>query len=216
MTFRITKSLLARAGIDPSKYGDDVALFGREIRAHREHMVRVAEDAKLSELVEPNFNDSDGNAEKFTHAVEEWTTAKMNRHQACPAPHIPSPFAEALNADGTPDFEIIDDDAEVARLRFEKKKSELLAEVTAQENDAVNKIVPFGKRRALALREATLLAIDEVERSADADEFLEQQERSRSQEAQVVRWAATQHSAIEDLTAETIDAFKIEPFEAKP
>ena len=217
MTFRINKSILVFAGIDPDKFGADVALFSNELKQHRAHMAIVEQEKALPELVEPNYNNFRQHGDKalglFDEAVKGWHDEKSKRHQAYPAPHIPSPFSDALDEDGNPCFEIVDDSAKVAELKCADRKEKLAGEVTQIENDLISKIIPPGKRRAFALLESKIHSIDEKDRSPDDATFIAEQAAAWSKIEKINQWAADLHSNIEDLTVDNVDGFEIPAFE---
>lgn len=168
-------------------------------------------------------------AELNAHAAH---MAAVGRGEADP---YPPPFAPALIAqaivvtasagDGhgiaqyVEDYEIIDDDVAIddgptPEQAFAQKQQALLAQVAAVERAALNAILPEGKRRVFSRQVAVAMAVPQDKRTPDQNALIAENETLNAKFDAVDHHAAVQMAAIEDLTADTIDAWQMPPFPA--
>lgn len=139
----------------------------------------------------------------------------------------------------SPDFTIEDDlptEAEVLAAQLKAKQDRLFHVVAQMENAAADAVSPRGKRRLQSILENDvrsaeieklgrlrksakpgtsdddLRATVEKSRSRPDAELLQRQDATRARLTAIDRHGAELHSQIEDLTLETIDAWKPEPF----
>lgn len=198
MTCRILKSQMFE-GFDVA-----VAEHALNMRNWRAHMARVDEDKTKPDLP----------------AIE--------RHIAYGRPVAPELVEAAVNENGKVDYELVDDGPSSEQV-FAAKKNELLGLVTAVEQQAKHAVLPRGKHRLFAMREAdirsgtpkpgmlksiaTAVGLTSIEEPSPEDkQFLEDQIARRARISAIERAAAQAHSDIEDLTLETIDAWKMPDF----
>lgn len=115
---------------------------------------------------------------------------------------------------------------------LEVRKQRLSAEVDAAEQAEIAKVMPQRKARYWQMHEQDIRAADNMivsnhpvpvphdqitsflraKRPADDTAFLDDQQKRRERVASVQRWAAKAHHDIDNLTEETIDGWKLEPF----
>jgi len=202
MPNRILKSTLTAAGIDHEKFPAIVDGYLAEKSAHADHMKRVEADKALPELVAPNFKDFDGNGEKFTAAAQEHERAVAARHQAYPAPHAHPLIAAVLSGDGQ--YEVYNDDAEVAEAQLAQAKADLVHRVLSDETAAIEKISPTTRHRALQYREHDITKKGKENWTEEDRRFLEDQASARDQIDEIQRRAAGLLAEIDGLTSETI------------
>lgn len=210
MTHRVPKS---RVGPD---FAAAVAAHALEMRNWRAHMKRVGEDEKNG------------------------VTDPLLRHVAYPRPMSHPMVEAAVNENDVADFEIVDD-GPTPEQALAAKRNDLFAAVSRAEIEAIAMIVPPGKARSFAFREtdirntdakayekpgvlakaasaigitkpADILAEIEKNRPAEDTKFLADQADRRRRVAAIERAAAQMHSDIEDLTLDTVDAWKMPPF----
>lgn len=190
-----------------------VAAHAADMKQWRGHMDRVADDER---------NEVTG----------------INRHVAYQRPVASRLVESCVNENGLADYQIIDDGPTPAQV-LAKRKNELLNAVSIAETAAISAVVPPGKMRLLNMRENDIRDADEaafaakvkpgilakmatsVGLSAATDlptrpqadtDHLEQQADRRRRIDLIQRAAAKMHSDIEDLTIETVDAWKMPAF----
>src|SRR6185437_15000897 len=154
----------------------------------------------------------------------------LERWVSCPRPKAHPIVESAVNENDEADFEIVDD-GPTAEQKLASRKMELLGEVSEAEKAAVFAVMPFGKRRLLAIREREILLSEQTIKQgflakmigktsrdpaqdrtpADAQFMAEQQDR-RDRITAIERAAAQAMSDIEDLTLDTIGAWKCPSF----
>lgn len=198
MTVKIPKS---QVGTD---FDTLVAHHAHEMREWRTHMGRVAEDEK----------------NKVTGIKKHWAHPRPGAH----------PLVEsAVNEKGEVDYEIFDDGPSPSQ-QLDAKKSRLFAAVSFAEQAAIAKVVPPAKVRLFMLMENEILEKQKIEpgglierageflgfsrhvQSDDEKAFMQAQQDRRARIAIIERTGAQAHSDIEDLTAETIDAWQVPDF----
>ena len=170
-----------------------------------------------------------GNADEFRKRVAAFRQAKLDHHATIgePAPRehelfeaavrrvprclsgiAPSPSATASAADDYAiDYEIVDD-----RPSLRSRKDALIHEVNRQEHALLVASMPPGKRRLDGLHAGDLVRKPPAERSAAERKFLAERDARHAREEAIARHAAQLMSDIEDLTEETIGAWKSAPF----
>lgn len=187
MTYKISLEALGQLG--PDGFAKLVTDHIAALKEYDAHLVLVRRDAEIADLPD------------------------AERHIAFPPPWAHAEVVSAIRViprdDGTSDFV---PDYEIAGPTLEQKKAKLFDQVSAAEREAIASILPSGKVRLYQFRHADIMAIKEEERSVADNQFLSEQAVRDTTYNKVVRWAAQLHSDIEDLTAETIDAWKLEPF----
>lgn len=199
MTYKISLEALGQLG--PDGFAAMVASHIAALQEYDAHMVLVRRDAELADLPD-----------------EE-------RHTEFPPPHAPVEIESSIKRtpkpDGTTTFE---PDYEIVPPSIEQRKEKLFAQVSAAEQDATRAVVPAGKIRAFQFREQDIRKADQAryvaaapmiptEQRPEADtRFLEEQAAREDRRNEIQRWAASLHSDIEDLTADTIDAWEMTPF----
>lgn len=158
-----------------------------------------------------------GDADAFKQRVAAFRQAKLDHHAVVgePAPREHE-FVEAAvrrvpRADAPDDYaidyEIVDD-----RPSLRARKDALIHEVTREEHALLVTSMPPGKRRLDGLTAGDLLRKPEAERSTAERTFLAERETRQAREDAIQRHAAQLMSDIEDLTEETISAWKPAPF----
>lgn len=167
-------------------------------------------------------------------AIEDMPAEERYVHLAVPE----APFAEVDaairrvgNPDGTSQFSA---DYEIVGPSFDVKKARLAEQVAHAEAEALAAVLPPGKVRAFQFREADIRKADQARYAAELakqplmpidfarfvdqnrpDEdarFLDEQAAREDRRNEIARHAAQLQSDIEDLTAETIDAWVMKPF----
>lgn len=113
----------------------DIATFAQAMRDWRAHMALVEKDKR------------DG--------IEG-----IDRHEPYPRPIAPELIDSAVDEDGKPDYEIVDDGPTSEQL-LNAKKAALFGEVLKAESIAAELVVPAAKRRLFNLQEAAIYAADE-------------------------------------------------------
>jgi len=169
------------------------------------------------------------NAEEFRKRVAAFRQAKLDHHatigEPAPSEHelveaavrrvprglsgiVRSPSAAESPADDYAiDYEIVDD-----RPSLRARKDALIHEVSRQEHALLVASMPPGKRRLDGLHADDLLRKPQAERSAAERKFLGDRDARHAREEAIARHAAQLMSDIEDLTEETIGAWKPAPF----
>jgi hypothetical protein len=213
MTYKISLEALGQIG--PDGFAAMVASHIAALQEYDAHMVLVRRDAELADLPDEEH------------------------HTAFPPPHAPVEVESAIKRtpkpDGTTTFE---PNYEIVPPSIEQRKERLFAQVSAAEQDAIRTVVPAGKIRAFQFREQDIRKADQARimaeyaaRAAAGDKtqvdsdkfqnehrpaadtrFMEEQAAREDQRNEIQRWAANLHSDIEDLTADTIDAWEMKPF----
>jgi hypothetical protein len=161
-----------------------------------------------------------GDAVTFKARVEAFRQARLDHHATVgePAPREDElveaavrrvPRGLALADDYIVDYEIVDD-----RPSLRARKDALINEVTREEHALLTASMPPGKRRLDALKAGDLLRKPEAERSPEERMFLAERAARHAREEAIQRHAAQLMSDIEDLTDETIGAWKPSPFPA--
>jgi hypothetical protein len=95
----------------------------------------------------------------YTAAMDKWTQLVRVRPALFPAPISHPDIMAAINENGEPDFELIDDSPTPDDV-LAMKKGTLFQKVTDAENAALNKVTPPGKRRLFDIKEADVRAAD--------------------------------------------------------
>lgn len=182
----------------PEEFRRAVVAFAEAMREYTEHLRGVEEDA-----ANPNLKLDD-------------------RRVAFPPPSA-HPFVEAAVKAGG--YELVGPSLEV-------RKQRLCAQVDAAEREDIAEVMPPRKARYWQMREQDIRTADHMmlsnhpvpipadeinaflhaKRSADDTAFLDDQQKRRNAIAAVQRWAAKAHHDIDDLTDETVEAWKLEPF----
>lgn len=165
MTHKILLSTMARAGIT------DVSA---EVEKHARDMKDWLARKRQVDGLEPlpprpewiDFAKSLHPAEDYTAAMEKWTRIVRERPALYPAPtHLPDIMA-AVNENGEPDFELVDD-SPTPEATLAAKKADLFARLTVAENAALEQAVPHRKRRLLDITENDIRTAD-AKRMSDA------------------------------------------------
>lgn len=124
-----------------SHYGDTfepmVAAYVQELRSWKEHMKRVEED------------EANGVADG---------------HAPYPRPTSQPEIIASLNADGNPDYEIVDDSPSADQI-LALQKSKLAAEVASTEAAALEKSYPVNRRRLVEIKSRGVVQRDEARKS---------------------------------------------------
>lgn len=188
MPYKISMEALGQLG--PDGFAKLVTDHIAALKEYDAHLVLVRRDAELAGLPD------------------------AERHIAFPPPWAHAEVVAAIRTiphdDGTSDFV---PDYEIAGPTLEQKKAKLFDQVSAAEREAIAAVVPAGKVRYFQIltheanqRKAKGIATDED------DSFLTEQINRGIKQSAIQRWAAKLHSDIEDLTADTIDAWEMTPF----
>ena len=194
-----------------------VAQHAAFVREHVAHMARVGADRK---------NGIEGPA----------------KHQPYPAPTAHPAVARAVDRDGNADYKVEDDgptpEQKLARKKYdlalslsvaEKSASETIWPLAKQRLDIFRqsdirkadgaRALDIASRRGVIAKAilgpkdpATVVAEVEASRPADDTAFLKDKEQLWQRICAVQRIAAQAHADIEDLTAETIDSWKLPDF----
>ena len=128
----------AIAGI--TNFAATAASHAFEMKGWRAHMARVKEDEKNDVPIE-------------------------RCHVAYPRPRGHPLVERAVDENDEVNYEVVDDGPTAAEL-LAARKAELLNEVSAAEGQAIDAIVPVGKRRLFNMRESTIRESDQVMASA--------------------------------------------------
>jgi hypothetical protein len=157
------------------------------------------------------------NAEEFRKRVAAFRQAKLDHHATIgePAPREHELVEAAVRRvprgdaadDYAIDYEIVDD-----RPSLRARKDALIHEVSRQEHALLVASMPPGKRRLDGLHADDLLRKPQAERSAAERKFLGDRDARHAREEAIARHAAQLMSDIEDLTEQTIGAWKPAPF----
>lgn len=155
----------------------------------------------------------------FKARVAAFRQAKLDHHATIgePAPRehelveaavrrVPRGLSGAAD-DYAIDYEIVDD-----RPSLRARKDALIHEVTVQEHALLVISMPPGKRRLDGLKAGDLLRKPAAERSDAEGQFLVDRDARHAREDAIQRHAAQLMSDIEDLTEDTIAAWKPTPF----
>ena len=153
----------------------------------------------------------------LVEAIEAFRQAKLAHRftEGVPAPTAPAIVEDCIRrvqVDGKPDdyvadYEIVDD---TPPLRA--RKDMLIAQVTRREAERLAEIVPLGKRRLMNMRASDALSKEDKDRTEEEKAFLAAREPLVAEWQKVERFAAELHADIEDLTEETIAAWKMPEF----
>ena len=192
----------------------EAASFKARVEAFRQakldHHATVGEPApRESELVEAAVRRVPGGLSGIARSPAAGEgSANFAARSAAPA-HALDDRAMQENAadDYAIDYEIVDD-----RPSLRARKDALIHEVTQQEHALLAASMPPGKRRLDGLQAGDLLRKPEAERSAAERTFLADRDTRHACEEAIQRHAAQLMSDIEDLTEETISAWKPAPF----
>lgn len=147
-----------------------VAEFAEAMRNWRAHMARVKQD-------------------------EENGVQGLDKHIPYPRPIAPELVDRAVDEDGKPDYEIVDDGPTAEQL-LAHKKALLLALLHEAERDAQEKIVPQAKRRLFMLREAAI-------RNADVELAFELKKKKKGRLAKV--WDAALGREVDAVSIDAAD-----------
>ena len=181
----------------------EVAHFAQAMRDWRVHMNLVAADEKNG-------------------------VSGIDRHHPYPRPIASEIVDSAIDEDGNPDYEIVDDGPKPEEI-LAAKKNELFRMVTIAEHAAAAAVAPVGKRRLQNIQEANIrsrMSSDEgllkkvagalrgtARKISDEDAaHLQDQVDRRERLAEIELIAAQAHADIEDLTSDTIDGWQIPTF----
>jgi len=159
-----------------------------------------------------------GDADEFKKRVAAFRQAKLDHHARIgePAPREHElveacvkrvPRGEAPDDYVVEDYAIVDD-----RPSLRARKDALIHEVSREEHALMVASMPPGKRRLDGLTAGDLLRRPETERSTAETAFLAERDTRHVREDAIGRHAAQLMSDIEDLTDETIGAWKPAPF----
>jgi hypothetical protein len=113
----------------------EIANFAQAMRDWRAHMARVEEDRR--------------------NGVEG-----IDKHEPYQRPIASELVDSAIDEEGNPDYEIVDDDPTPEQVLMTKKAA-LFGEVARSEAAAAEKIIPSAKRRLFNLQESAIYAADE-------------------------------------------------------
>lgn len=192
---------------DPAAFKARVAAFRQ---AKLDHHARIGEPApREHELVEAAVRRVPRGLSGITRspAAGEGSTDFAAR-SAAPA-HAPGDRAMQDNAadDYAIDYQIVDD-----RPSLRTRKDALIHDVSAHEHALLVASMPPGKRRLDALTAGDLLRKPAAERSEAEKKFLADRDARLAREDAIQRHAAQLMSDIEDLTEDTIGAWRPVPF----
>lgn len=165
-------------------------------------------------------------AETFAAAVESYRLARVGHSQTIgePAPTPSIAGIEQLVVRIPPDadnderfetrYEIINDvPPPPAPPTLDEKKAAHLVKVNELLQKALTDTTPALKRRLWEHLYAEAMEVPEPQRTADQQVFMRQHEGRRKHEKVLGRHLAVLESQIDDLTAETVDAWKPAPFD---
>lgn len=195
-------------------FASAIARYGKELAEWRDHMAKVEEDKKNK-------------------------VPKEKAYQPFPPPTGDPEVMESVDANGKPNYKIINDDDQALAA----KKAALLASVSKATDAAFNAVYPLGKRPLADIREKDIAQsdglrfqtiaeahrgilstvgigtkspsdmMDEVAKGRPAadTQFLQDQTSRRQKIEAIHRAAAQMMSDIEDLTISNVDAYVIAP-----
>ena len=147
-----------------------VAEFAEAMRNWRAHMEKVKKD------------DEDG-------------VQGIDRHTPYPRPVAPEIVDRAVDEDGKPDYEIVEDGPTAEQI-LAHKKAMLLSQIHEAEVVAGEKIVPYAKRRLYMLTESAI-------RNADVDLAAELKKKKKGRLAKV--WDAARGIEVDAIAVEAAD-----------
>lgn len=223
MTYKLKASQLAAAGLTAETYGDLVRYHASELAGWTAHMGRVEASLHLPPDI-PDPSQPPPEEGKEREHVQRFV-CNPDKHMPYPPPAAPPLVGDAVNRDGfVADYEI-DDDLPSADERLAARKGELLGQVAKAEDAALARVLPAGKRRLAQMRynasmaKACIVVADgpDATKIVDARSDWERAE-CEAHEATLARLdaialqAAQASSDVEDLTAETIDAWQMPAF----
>jgi len=208
------KQKILRSSIAEIKdFAAAAATHAVEMKAWRSHMKRVDEDRKKDVPFE-------------------------RRHVAYPKPRSHPIVESAVDENDEANFEIVDDGPSAAE-KLAERKTNLIHQILLAEQSAKAALVPIGKLRLYNLRENDIVIADAERAAAAAGErtvidkvlgrkdvkqtveasrppedtaFLAEQKARRDRFADIERKAAQAMHDVEDLTAETVDSWKMPTF----
>lgn len=160
MTHKIFLSTMVRAGIPDVR---------AEVEKHSRDMKDWLERKRLVDSLEPlpprpewgDFAKSPQPAEEYAAEMDKWNRLVRSRPAIYPAPIHHLDIASAVNENGEPDFELIDDSPTPEEVLVAKKNA-LSAQLAVAERIALESITPARKRRLFSILERDV-------KSADAD-----------------------------------------------
>jgi hypothetical protein len=192
---------------DPAAFEARVAAFRQ---AKLDHHARVGEPApREHELVEAAVRRVPrGLGDIVRSPVAGEDSADFAARSATPA-QAPGDRAMQDNAadDYAIDYEIVDD-----RPSLRARKDALIHEVSREEHALLVASMPPGKRRLDGLKAGDLLRKPQAERADAERNFLADRDARQAREDAIQRHAAQLMSDIEDLSEDTIGAWKPAPF----
>ena len=236
MTHRILKSVLDQAGITDAEAA--INNFAAELAHWKEREEILAKQGPLPAKPEwQDFGASEDPATDYARALTKWKEDQLTWVAPIKKPIGHPDIVSAVNDEGKPDFEIINDDPTDDDI-LRHKKDALLNLVAVAEHNAVDKVLaPYGKRRLHDALEGDYLEAQNTLRAAvskklgkDADpkvieadlkklqpaehvRHLQDQQGRRDKIKSIARKAAHIMSDIEDLTLESVDSFVIPSFD---
>jgi len=195
MTFRIDRETLP---CSPDEFARAVEAHASALVEYAAHLLGVEADA-ANQALKPH-----------------------ERRVAFPPPSAPPLVEAAVKAGG---YELVGPSLEV-------RKQRLCAHVDEAEQIELAKVMPPRKERYWQMREQDIRTADHMCLSNHQDKiepdhiepwlksvrptedttFLAEQKRRRDTLSIIQRWAAKAHHDVDDLTEETIDGWKLEPF----
>lgn len=210
MTHKVPKSAMG------PHFAVAAASHALEMKNWRAHMARVAADEKAGVI-------------------------GIEKHAPYPRPTHHPLVEAAVNENDEVDY-VVEDDGPTPAQILEAQKAKLIADVGSAERAAIEAVVPLGKQRSFNIRENDIRVADakfappkrslleaaktsvglapkvditaEIEKArppADT-QFLADQQARRTKVEMILRAGAVMLSEIDDLTAETIDAWKMPDF----
>lgn len=209
MTFRVRKSLLA----DVDQFGVAVAAFAKEQRDWMERKAKVKEEEGRDDI------------------------SPIDRHHLYPRPTAHELIMQAVNDDGLPDYELIDDTLEIQKLN-------LVNRVASAANEAIGRLISPAKLNAANIRLSDIARADNERRpqvqdkhtgllqrlkiknvdddavardmaalrSDDDNRLLADMDEKKKAIDAIHREVILANSQIEDLTLETIDSYQLPEF----
>lgn len=147
-----------------------VAEFAEAMRNWRAHMERVKKD-------------------------EDEGVEGIEKHVAYPRPVAPEIVDRAVDENGSPDYEIVDDGPSAEHV-LAHKKAVLISRIHDAEVAAGEKILPYAKRRLYMLREAAI-------RNSDIDLAVELKKKKKGRLAKV--WDAARGIEVDAIAIEAAD-----------
>ena len=159
-----------------------------------------------------------GDPASFAARVAAFRQAKLDHHATVgePAPRehdLVEACVKRVPRSEVPDnyeivpYEVVDD-----RLSLRARKDALIHDVSREEHALLVASMPPGKRRLDGLHADDLLRKPQAKRSAAERKFLGDRDARHAREGAIARHAAQLMSDIEDLTEQTIGAWKPAPF----